>query len=465
MPTPMMFILLPSLLLLGAVLGYLGARLSLGPRLATAETGLGAAREQLAEANGRITTLLDQLGESQKMRQAFAEENARLGARLRDGERAESVLAAERAEFDRLKEENRKLLTDQVLELVKNYNHAQIDEGRKTLASEAKQQLSALSEPIQAALTELRRQAREFESRNTKMQASIVKELENTAKASGLVGHETKNLTAALRKPSVRGAWGELSLVRALETLGLNEHCDFNCQVTVLDKDGKLQRPDVVVHMSGQRAFPMDAKAPMDAYLDIDSSTGEDAVRAGKQHAAALRGHIDELHRRSYHTKIQNSAEFTVLYLPLDGMLFTALEYDPDLYQNALGKKILLATPTLLFGLLRAVEFGWRQAAATENLQQIVDLGTQLYDRTAKMADHLIKLGRSLTGTVNNYNSLVGSVEARMIPVARKFADYGIGDGAQFEINAVEVVPRPIANGELLAARSDAQEAVNADAE
>jgi DNA recombination protein RmuC len=463
MPVSTLLVLIPAVLLLGSVVGYLVARLNLSPRLAAAAAGLATTREQLAQANGRITGLLDQLDQSEKLRSALAEENSRFDERLRQGERAQAALNAERAEFDRLKEENRELLTSQVLDLVKTFNHAQIDEGRKTLASEAKQQLGTLSDPIHKALTELMKHVREFESRNTKLQTGLLTEVQNVAEVSRLVGSETKNLTAALRKPSVGGAWGELSLTRALETLGLNEHCDFECQVTVTDKDGKQHRPDVVVHMSGERAFPMDAKAPMDAYLDIDSGTGEEAVRAGKRHAAALRSHVEELHRRAYHSKIANSADFTVLYLPLDGMLFTALEYDADLYQNALGKKILLATPTLLFGLLRAVEFGWRQAAVTENLQQIADLGQQLYDRTVKMADHLQKVGKSLSGAVNNYNSLVGNVQTRVLPVARKFADYGIGDRTQIELNAVELMPRPITSGELLASLPEPHEHAGAE--
>jgi DNA recombination protein RmuC len=294
---------------------------------------------------------------------------------------------------------------------------------------------------------------REFESRNTSMQAGITEQLKNTAAASGLVQREARNLTAALRKPSVRGAWGELSLARALELLGLTEHCDFECQVFATDKDGNKYRPDVVIRMTGERGFPMDSKAPMDAYLAMESGSGEEETRkAGRQHAAALRGHIDELHRRGYHDKIKDSADFTVLYLPLDGMLFAALEHDPDLYQHALAKKILLATPTLLFGLLRAVEAGWRQVAVAENLEQIAGLGRDLYERIAKMAEHLFKLGNSLTGTVAHYNALVGNVQSKMIPGARKFAEFGVADRPLHEITAVETAPRAITSAELLAA-------------
>lgn len=320
MSTTMTTVAVPALLLIGVLIGIATAKLALGPRL--------------AEANGRIATLLNQLADAEKRRDEQSTISSRLEERLREGERARAALDAERAEFDRLREENRELVSNQVLALIKEHSHQQIDEGRKLLTTEAKQQLAALSEPIATRLTEMTTRLQALESRNTELQAGIATELKRTTEASSLVQRETKNLAAALRKPNTSGKWGELSLKKALESLGLVEHCDFDCQVTVTDKDQTTHRPDVVVQLPGERAFPIDSKAPMEAYLAIDTSADEDTARkAGKLHAAALRGHIDELYRRAYHDRLENSADFTVLYLPLDGMLTVAVDHEPALYQ------------------------------------------------------------------------------------------------------------------------------------
>lgn len=454
MSTPLALLAVPFLVLLGALIGHAVARLRLGTRLAEAKAELGTVREQLADANGRIAAWMCQLEAVRKERDAMASEKSRLEGRLNEAENAKVALDAAREEFDRLREENRQLVSNQVLDLVKEHSHQQIDEGRKFLTTEAKQQLATLSEPIAAKLAEMTTRLEKLASRSTELHAGITTELKRTAEASTLVQRETKNLTAALRKPNTSGKWGELSLKKALESLGLVERCDFDCQVTVTDKDETTHRPDVVVQLPGERAFPIDAKAPMEAYLAIDSSIDEEAARkAGKLHATALRGHIDELYRRAYHDKIENSADFTVLYLPLDGMLTVAVDQEPGLYQYALERRILLATPTMLFGLLRSVELGWRQAVMAENLRSIMDLGTELHTRLATMAGRLADVGKALGATVQKYNELVGSVEARVIPGARKFVDFGVsGSRALPEIPVVDRVPRQLAHPDLLAA-------------
>lgn len=511
MSTTITIVAVPVLLLLGVLIGLAVARLSLGPRMAEATTGLenvreqladaktallaaqgelaearaegtatrewsarvgaelGTAREQLAEANGRIAGLLAQLDEAQKKRDELAGAHNRLDERLREGERARAALDAERAEFDRLREENRELVSNQVLELVREHSRQQIEEGRKILTTEAKQQLAALSEPIAAKLTEMTTHLNAVESRNVELQAGIASELKRTTEASNLVQHEAKALAGALRKPNTSGKWGELSLKKALESLGLIEHCDFDCQVTVTGKDETTYRPDVIIQLPGERAFPIDAKAPMEAYLAIDSSADEEAApKAGKHHATALRGHIDELYRRAYHDRMESSADFTVLYLPLDGMLTVAVDQEPGLYQYALEKRILLATPTLLFGLLRSVEFGWRQAVMAENLKQITKLGEELYGRLVTMAGRLGDVGKALGGAVQKYNELVGTVEGRVVPGARKFVDLGIGGNRPLaEMTVVDRVPRQLAHPDLLAQLPAAsmEEAKQAEAE
>lgn len=489
-------IAIPVVLLVGILTGIAAAKLRLGPRLAEATTGLtslreqledartglgtahqeltqarteatttreqvagvraelGTTREQLAAAEARVAGCLEQLEEARKQHTELSNANNRLDEQIRQGETARAALDAERAEFDRLREENRELVSNQVLELVKEHSHQQIDEGRRLLATEAKQQLAALSEPVVTKLAEMATRLETLDNHNAELQAGVSAELRRTTEVSNLVQREAKNLTAALRRPNTSGKWGELSLKKALESLGLVEHCDFDCQVTVTDKDENTHRPDVVVQLPGERAFPIDSKAPMEAYLAIDSSPDDDAARqAGKHHATALRGHIDELYRRAYHDRIENSADFTVLYLPLDGMLTVAVEHDPGLYPYALEKRILLATPTLLFGLLRSVELGWRQAVMAENLKQITKLGEELHGRLVTMAGRLADVGKALGGAVQKYNDLVGTVEGRVLPGARKFVDLGIGGNrTPVEMNVVDRVPRQLVHPDLLAA-------------
>lgn len=236
---------------------------------------------------------------------------------------------------------------------------------------------------------------------------------------------ETRSLATALRKPQVRGRWGELHLRRAVELAGLVDRCDFSEQVRL--EDG-ARRPDLVVRLVGGRSVVVDAKVPLDAYLD---ATTTEATSAGDaehrhhlaRHAAQLRTHVDTLGSKQYWRSLPESPEFVVLFVPAESFLAAALETDPHLIEYAAARQVVLATPTTLIALLRTVAHGWSHEALADQAREIHTLGRELHDRLSSMNGHLDQLGRSLNATVGHYNQAVGSLESRVLVSARRFGD------------------------------------------
>ncbi|HEX6149061.1 DNA recombination protein RmuC [Nocardioides sp.] len=238
---------------------------------------------------------------------------------------------------------------------------------------------------------------------------------------------ETRGLTTALRRPQVRGRWGELHLRRAVELAGLVDRCDFTEQLRVAD--GAL-RPDLVVHLVGGRQVVVDAKVPLDAYLDA-TTTDVDVTRndALVRHARQLRQHVDTLSSKAYWRALPETPEFVVLFVPAESCLAVALETDRDLIDYAAQKQVVLASPTTLIALLRTVAHGWRHEALADQAREIHRLGRDLHDRLATLSGHLDAVGRSLTAAVGHYNSAVGSLESRVLVSARRFRELAVTDG------------------------------------
>jgi DNA recombination protein RmuC len=238
--------------------------------------------------------------------------------------------------------------------------------------------------------------------------------------------HETRGLTTALRRPQVRGRWGELHLRRAVELAGLVDRCDFTEQLRVAD--GSL-RPDLVVHLVGGRQVVVDAKVPLDAYLD--ATTTDDRARrddALARHARQLRQHVDGLSSKAYWRALPETPEFVVLFVPAESCLAVALDTDRDLIEYAAERQVVLASPTTLIALLRTVAHGWRHEALADQAREIHRLGRDLHDRLATLSGHLDGVGRSLTAAVGHYNSAVGSLESRVLVSARRFRDLAVTD-------------------------------------
>lgn len=238
------------------------------------------------------------------------------------------------------------------------------------------------------------------------------------------LARETRYLSTALRKPQVRGRWGELHLRRAVELAGLVDRCDFTEQVRL---DDGAQRPDLVVHLVGRRQVVVDAKVPLDAYLDATSTDDEEVRRAAlSRHARQLRQHIDGLSSKAYWRTLSETPEFVVLFVPAESFLAAALDTDPGLIEHAAARQVVLATPTTLIALLRTVAHGWSHEALADQAREIHRLGRDLHQRLGLLSTHLDRVGRSLNTAVGHFNQAVGSYESRVLVSARRFTELSV---------------------------------------
>ena len=286
--------------------------------------------------------------------------------------------------------------------------------------------IAQLVEPLRAALERTEAQVQALERERRDAFATLRTQIETLAGGQAQLHRETRNLVTALRRPEVRGRWGELTLRRLVELAGLSEHCDFTEQLQVVGEEGAL-RPDLVVHMPDARDLVIDAKTPLDAYLaSLDAPTDEERQLALRRHAQQVETRVRELAAKSYWTQFERSPEFAVLFLPGDQFLSAALAERPELLEIALGQSVIIATPSTLIALLKAVAYGWRQSAVAHNAALIRDLGQELYRRLGTFNGHLGRMGQRLGAAVEAYNAAVGSLERQVLPQARRFRELGV---------------------------------------
>jgi DNA recombination protein RmuC len=276
---------------------------------------------------------------------------------------------------------------------------------------------------------------------------------------------EAATLVNALRKPQVRGSWGETTLKNVARLSGMVERCDFDLQVTTQSDDG-TQRPDMRVNLADGKHVFVDSKVPLSAFLDAAGSEDDDKkARHLLQFARHVRTHVDQLSSKQY-WKAAESPEFVVLFLPSEEFFSAALEQMPDLYEYAVKKDVVIATPTTLIGMLRAISYGWKQAALAEKAAEVFKLGRELHERLGQMGAKFDKLGRALASSVNAYNETVGTVESRVLVSARRFRDLQVSEG---DLAPIEPVDAPVrqAQARELTARPvpTVAELVEADAE
>ena len=283
-----------------------------------------------------------------------------------------------------------------------------------------------LVKPIREALEKSEAQIRRIELERQQAYGSLTKHLETVAQTQQLLHGETRNLVQALRRPEVRGQWGELTLRRLVELAGMVEHCDFYEQLQLDTEEGR-RRPDMVVRMPDGREIIVDVKTPLDAYLSsIEASDEETRQRHLEQHARKVRERVRELASKAYWNQFPRSPDFVLLFIPGEQFLAAALDLDRALLEDALRQRIILTTPTSFVALLRAVAYGWRQEQLAANAERIREVGEELYRRLAVFADHLARVGKGLDTAVDSYNRAVGSFETKVLVGARRFTELGV---------------------------------------
>lgn len=329
-----------------------------------------------------------------------------------------------------------------------NETFLELASGRLGQKEQAVEQLVA---PIRESLKQVDGKIQQLEVARQGAYSELRTQVAQLAQAQQELRSETGNLVGALRdRPNVRGRWGEIQLKRVVEMAGMVEHCDFETQKHVATEDGRL-RPDLVVSLPGGKSVVVDAKFAGQAYLESLSSRDEDERRAKlRDHARQVRDHITKLSAKSYWSQFDQTPEFVVLFIPGETYLSAALEQDAALIEDGVNQQVIIATPTTLIALLRAVAYGWRQETIAESARQISDLGRELYSRLGTFTEHVAKVGRGLESAIRSYNEAVGSLETRVLPSARKFKEHGVAPAAELaELEVVDRSIRPVTAAEL----------------
>lgn len=311
--------------------------------------------------------------------------------------------------------------------------------------------IETIVQPLKESLTKVDAKLQEVERGRASAQAQLSEQIRSLASAQQVLHAETSRLSRALRSPNVRGQWGELQLRRVLESAGMIQGSHYEMKESVLGEDGRLT-PDVLVKLPGGKNVVVDAKVPLTAFLDASECQDDDAREAKlREHARQLKDHVNRLAGKSYWAHFQPAPDIVVMFVPGEPLLTSALQSDPSLLEFSMNRGVMLASPLTLIALLRAIAYGWQQETVARNAQEISELGRNLYDRIAKLAEHFENVGRSLAKSVEAYNNAVGTLESRVLVTARRLKDKGVTAAEEFpELETVDHTPRPLGAPELV---------------
>jgi DNA recombination protein RmuC len=356
---------------------------------------------------------------------------------------------------------------ERIVSAFKEMSAQALRENSATFAEQTIGRLDQFVKPLKESLEKVETNVQTLEERRQRAYGEIHKELDLLRQASDGLRTQAGNLVTALRAPHVRGRWGEIQLRRVIEMAGMVEHCDFEEQRTTTDTDGNVLRPDVVVHLPGDKHVVIDSKVPLVAYLDaFREDISDDQRRAFlADHARHVREHVQKLSQKAYWRQLPGTPELVVMFLPDETFMRAALEQDSSLEELAWANNVVPASPTNLIGLLRAMHYGWKQEAIAESAREVSDLGRELYKRLSTMGTHVAKLGKSLTGAVDAYNKTVGSLERQVLVQARRFEQHGITGVEPPELQPVELQTRSLAAAELVDPETQAVEMVATSAD